>query len=192
MSFVTILIIIPYHFFHYSLIRIFLLYVVSKSFWSLYLLWIFQASHVNDEVVWPQPDENNRMDDWAKRNIFFCSTLAMESLEGCLQTCKVQILIKLQSKSKHQWTSLTVPGSQPSWPDPWTIKLFTICFHTYVASIALYQARTLLQHLIIPGLPILLSNSRTHCPRNLRKAQRQIPPHRLHIRSNGSAYKPTC
>jgi hypothetical protein len=28
---------------------------------------VFQGNHVNDEVTWPQPDKNNQMEDWAKR-----------------------------------------------------------------------------------------------------------------------------
>jgi hypothetical protein len=32
---------------------------------------VFQGNHVNDEVAWPQPDENNQMEDWAKREYTF-------------------------------------------------------------------------------------------------------------------------
>ncbi|KAE9380865.1 delta-5 desaturase [Stipitochalara longipes BDJ] len=69
LSFIMTRIVIPRYFFHFSLLRIFLIYTCSNSFWSLYLLLVFQASHVNDEVAWPQPDENNQMEDWAKLQV---------------------------------------------------------------------------------------------------------------------------
>jgi hypothetical protein len=37
---------------------------------------VFQGNHVNDEVAWPQPDENNQMEDWAKREYTFILSLS--------------------------------------------------------------------------------------------------------------------
>jgi hypothetical protein len=70
-------IVIPHYILQFSLLRIFLTYVCCNSFWSLYLLLVFQASHVNDEVVWPKPDKDNQMEDWAKRwHTLSCSPLS--------------------------------------------------------------------------------------------------------------------
>jgi len=45
--------------------RIMLTYACCDGFWSLYLMLVFQASHVNDEVSWPQPDKDEQLQDWA-------------------------------------------------------------------------------------------------------------------------------
>lgn len=58
--------IVPYHFLKFSLVRIMLLHTCSDIVWSLYLMLVFQASHVNDDVEWPKPDQNNQLHkDWA-------------------------------------------------------------------------------------------------------------------------------
>ncbi len=62
-------IIIPYNILGFSLLRIFLTYAVCDAFWSLYLMLVFQVSHVNDEVTWPKPDKDQQMKDWAKLQI---------------------------------------------------------------------------------------------------------------------------
>ncbi|KIW04648.1 uncharacterized protein PV09_04393 [Verruconis gallopava] len=49
------------------------LHTVSDLFWSIYLTLIFQASHVNNEVAWPNPSNANvedwKQSDWAALQI---------------------------------------------------------------------------------------------------------------------------
>jgi fatty acid desaturase len=65
MSFTTLHLIVPYYLFQLSFVRIFLTYALCDAFWSLYLMLVFQASHVNDEVMWPKPDSDQQLQDWA-------------------------------------------------------------------------------------------------------------------------------
>ncbi|KAF8862664.1 fatty acid/sphingolipid desaturase [Acephala macrosclerotiorum] len=69
LSFVLLRLVIPCYFLKFSLLRIFLTYACCNNFWSLYLTFVFQASHVTDEVTWPKPDSGNQMQDWAKLQI---------------------------------------------------------------------------------------------------------------------------
>ena len=68
-SFLTLHILIPSTLLSHSLPRIIALYALCDAFWSLYLMLVFQASHVNDEVAWPKADAQSQMDDWAKLQI---------------------------------------------------------------------------------------------------------------------------
>ncbi len=68
-SFVMLHVIIPYNILSFSLLRVFFTYAVCDAFWSLYLMLVFQVSHVNDEVTWPKPDKDQQMQDWAKLQI---------------------------------------------------------------------------------------------------------------------------
>ncbi|KAF2670953.1 delta-5 fatty acid desaturase [Microthyrium microscopicum] len=62
--------ILPLFVFKISIIRLILLHTISDLTWSLYLTLIFQASHVNDEVAWPKPNEDGLITaDWAKLQV---------------------------------------------------------------------------------------------------------------------------
>jgi fatty acid desaturase len=65
---------IPYFYLEVPLLRLLALHTVSDLMWSVYLTLIFQASHVNNEVAWPNPsnakdDLDWKQTDWAALQI---------------------------------------------------------------------------------------------------------------------------
>lgn len=57
---------VPYFYFGLSVPRLVALYTVCDLTWSLYLMLIFQASHINSDVAWPKADKNGKIkEDWA-------------------------------------------------------------------------------------------------------------------------------
>lgn len=60
-------VIVPYFVLGLSAYRVWWLNVVIDAAWSLYLMLIFQLSHVNDDVAWPLPDASTGVfgKEWA-------------------------------------------------------------------------------------------------------------------------------
>lgn len=65
--------VVPYFFFKVPLLRLIVLHTITDLTWSVYLTLIFQASHVNNEVAWPNPSNPTSSDwkqtDWAALQI---------------------------------------------------------------------------------------------------------------------------
>jgi fatty acid desaturase len=56
--------VIPYFILQVPLLRLIALHTVSDLTWSVYLTLIFQASHVNNDVAWPDPSNVKPGADW--------------------------------------------------------------------------------------------------------------------------------
>ncbi|KAH8648439.1 fatty acid desaturase-domain-containing protein [Xylariales sp. PMI_506] len=61
---------VPVFYFQVPIVRLLVLHAISDIVWSYYLTMIFLASHINDEVAWPQPDADGQIkEDWAKLQV---------------------------------------------------------------------------------------------------------------------------
>jgi fatty acid desaturase len=64
---------VPYFVLQVPLLRLIALHTVTDLCWSVYLTLIFQASHVNNDVAWPDPTNADSSDwkqsDWAALQI---------------------------------------------------------------------------------------------------------------------------